>query len=185
MSDISIKIRRTSSVFRWIFIVFLVLLPVIHVVAWLHPDSVNVSGSFAFFMGALPKGIKILHPLDFSTKFYGMLVGAIPLIFIECILYFLVRLFRLYEQGIIFSIRNVKYFKKIGYSLLIYQLIDIVCSGLLSLILTMNNPPGFRTISMSFSGTNLTVLLTSFIIILISWIMTEGCRLHEEQSLTI
>ncbi len=104
---------------------------------------------------------------------------------IEYILYFLSQLFQLYEQGVIFSNQNVKYFKKIGYLLLAYQLIDIICSGLLSLILTMGNPPGFRTITVNFSGTNLTVLLTAFMIILISWIMTEGCHLHEEQSLTV
>lgn len=185
MANISIKIRKTSQVFRWIFIVFLMLLPLAHIASWIHPNGTDVSGEFAFVMNALPKGISIMHPLDFSTKFYGMLVGAIPLILIECILYFLIKLFQLYEKGVIFSSQNVKYFKKIGYSLLAYQLIDIVCNGLLSMILTMGNPPGFRTLTVNFSGTNLTVLLTAFMIILISWIITEGCRLDEEQSLTI
>ncbi len=185
MANISIKIRKTSAIFRWAFVIFLVLAPLMHIVSWIHPGGTDVSGGFGFFMNALPKGIKIMHPLDFPTKFYGMLVGAIPLVLIECVLYFLIRLFQLYEQGVIFSIQNVKYFKKIGYCLMTYQLIDIICSGLLSLILTMGNPPGFRTITVNFSGTNLTVLLTAFMIILISWIMMEGCRLHEEQSLTI
>lgn len=186
MTNILIKIRKVSIVFRWLFIISFVVVPLAHIISWANaPDVSDISGKFGLIMNPLPPGVKILHPLSHLTQFYGFLIGAVPLVWIECILYFLIQLFRLYEQGEIFSLLNVKYIKKIGYSLMIYELADVVCDGLLTFILTLGNPPGFRTIGFSLSGINATIVFLAFMIILISWIMTEGCRLREEQNLTI
>lgn len=157
-----------------------------HLLAWLYaPKTIDISGSLGFFISAVPKGVQVLHPLSPYTKTLGFLVGAIPMIMIECILYFLIRLFKLYENAEIFLVQNVSYIKKIGYALLITQIVSILSDGLLSVIVTLNNPNGFRSLTLTVSGENISLALTAFMIILISWIMAEGCRLREEQQLTI
>jgi hypothetical protein len=51
--------------------------------------------------------------------------------------------------------------------------------------MTWQNPPGHRAATLSLSSIDIATLLTAILIILISWIMAEGCRLREEQQLTI
>jgi hypothetical protein len=56
---------------------------------------------------------------------------------------------------------------------------------LLGFVLTSGNPPGFRVAMATISDANMGVILTSLIIILSSWIISEGCKLKEEQQLII
>ena len=57
----------------------------------------------------------------------------------------------------------------------------------MSAALTWGNPRGSheRMAAISFSGTNVAILLTALLIILISWIMAEGHKLAEDQKYTI
>lgn len=180
------KIKKVSLFFRWLFLVLLIAIPIVHTISWRYaPVTIDVSQGSGLFVSAVPKGIQVLHPLSSSTKIYGFLIGTIPVIVIEFILYFLIRLFKLYERAEIFSIQNVKYIKKIGYGLLISQIATIISNTFLSALLTWDNPTGLRTITVTVSGTHISLMLTAGIIILISWIMAEGCHLREEQQLTI
>ncbi len=186
MTATQIRIQKVSLIFRTLFQILLVAVPIVHILAWVHaPQAIDVSGKFGFIVSVVPKGVIVLHPLSISTKIYGFLVGAIPLIMIEFILYYLIRLFKLYAGGEIFSALNVNYIKKIGYFMLLVQIASIISNGILSFILTWGNPHGHRYIILTIQGLNITVILTAFLIILISWIMAEGCRLREEQQLTI
>jgi hypothetical protein len=181
------RIKRVSAVFRLLFQALLVAVPVVHILAWLNaPTPIDISGNLGFFVSVVPKGIEILSPLSTTTKLYGFAVSSVPVIIIEFMLYFLMRLFKLYERAEIFSLANVNYLKKIGYALLITQLSRIVCNGFLSMILTWHNPPhGKRVLVLTIATVEITAILTAFLVILISWIMAEGCRLREEQQLTI
>lgn len=180
------RIKRVSTVFRLLFQVLLVAVPVVHILAWLNaPMPIDVSGALGFFVSVVPKGIAILSPLSTTTKLYGFAVSGISVIVIEFMLYFLIKLFKLYERAEIFSLANVNYLKKIGYALLIQQFARIICNGFLSMILTWHNPAGHRVAVLTIATVEITAILTAVLVILISWIMAEGCRLREEQQLTI
>jgi hypothetical protein len=101
------------------------------------------------------------------------------------ILSMLIKLFSLYAKGEIFSLNNVRYIKNIGYALLIGQIVHPIYQGLMGLVLTWHNPPGHRFASVTFDQVNLGILLVALLVILISWIMAEGCKLQEEQKLVI
>lgn len=185
------NIKKVSCFFRILFQIVFVALPLMHIIAWINaPAPISLFGSLLganseFVIRIIPEGVKILHTLSSSTKFFGFLVSAIPLIVVEFIFYYLIKLFRLYEKSEIFSQKNVGYIKKTGYALLIAQLAKPICEGFLSAILTWQNPHGYRYAEVSLGGLNLAMVLVAFLIILISWIMAEGCRLREEQQLTI
>jgi glucan phosphoethanolaminetransferase (alkaline phosphatase superfamily) len=178
------KIKSVSRLFKLFFQIVFIILPILHLIAWVYaPEPLLLP------MGAIISAfsdIPILYTLSFSTKLLGFLVSAVPLIVMECMLYFLIQLFGLYQQNEIFSLKNVQYLKKIGYALLIAQLAKPIFDGfLLSMLLTWHNPHGHRFASISIQGLDLALVLTAFLVILIAWIMAEGCRLREEQKLTI
>lgn len=182
------RIKHISQLFRLIFQFLFLMIPILHILAWVNaPNPIDISGAgrLGFFISAMPKGIEIMYPLATSTRIYGLLISAIPIVLAEAMIYFLIRLFRLYQNGEIFSLNNVRYIKKTGIMLLILQLVKPICDGLLSAFLTLGNPHGHRYAKITISGTDISMLLTALLIILISWIMAEGCRLREEQQLTI
>lgn len=95
--------------------------------------------------------------------------------------YFLIKLFQLYERTEIFTLRNVTYIRNIGYAMLVKQLLNPVYQGLITGALTFNNPHGYRYATIGFGSTDLIAIVTALIIILVSWIMAEGCKLNDEQ----
>lgn len=179
------KIKSVSRLFKLLFQIIFLTLPVVHLITWIYgPEPLFLP--LGVVMRAIPENIPLLHTLSFSTKLLGFLVSAVPLIVVEAMLYFLIKLFGLYQDNEIFSLKNVHYLKKIGYALLVWQLVKPIFDGfLLSMLLTWHNPPGHRFASITIKGLDLAVILTAFLVILISWIMAEGCRLREEQQLTV
>jgi len=127
----------------------------------------------------------VLHALDLNSKIAGFFLSSPSLIIKLIVVYSLIKLFYLYEHHEFFSHKNVLYIRNAGYALLILEIIKPVTDFFLGFILTLHNPPGFRIAMMTMSETNIGVILTSLIIILISWIMTEGRKLNDEQQLII
>lgn len=185
------RIKRVSLFFRVIFQVLIVVMPIVFVVSWLiHQGSMSIGGVTASFIPSQytvtgAEGGVLAHPLNALEIFMGMAVSAIPLFIELYIVAMLVRLFRLYEKGEIFSINNVHCIRNMGYGLLLYQFVNPVCEALMGFILTWRNLPGHRFASISLDQTNVGILFIAFFMILISWVMAEGCRLHEDQQLTI
>jgi hypothetical protein len=122
----------------------------------------------------LPVGRKILispHQLFASPSEMPHTVLALAVtrlgLFIFCSLV-LYNLFRLYERGILFSARNVRYIRFLGYYLIldwavIYQLESLS-----------------QKMDLSF-----TQPFIGLMIIFIAWIMDEGRKIQEEQELTV
>lgn len=181
------NIKRVSKLFRLLFQTLFVVSPILLIAGWIiAPDKLEL------LYGVINKSViphaysnLILHTFSMSEKSVGFLVSLIPLTIYMLVLYFLNKLFGLYEKGEIFALANVRYFRNIGYTLLIGQMLNPIYEGLMGVILTWNNPPGHRLAMVSLDQTNLGVLLTAFLVILISWIMAEGCKLREDQQLTI
>lgn len=184
------KIKRVSQIFRILFQIGFVAAPIALVLTWwFAPHSLaTITNSCATPTGVSYRFIpatQILHPLSAETKFFGFLVSIIPTGIQMFLLYFLIKLFRLYEHAEIFSLAAVKYIKRIGYTLLIGQAAYIIYQALITGILTWGNPSGHRTITIGFGSPNFAIVLTALIVILISWIMEEGCKLRDEQQYTV
>jgi hypothetical protein len=179
------KIRRVSLFFRVLFQILFVVLPVLVIIAWIIAPSPILSTQSLVLIDMIPREYPIMHPLSITTKILGCLMSMIPTAVELFILYCLIQLFFLYEKGEIFSLQNVRYIRNVAYALLVGQLISPFYEAIMGVILTWNNPHGHRFASITFNGTNVGILLTALFVILISWIMAEGCKLREEQQLTI
>jgi len=77
-------------------------------------------------------------------------------------------LFRLYRQGILFSARNVRHIRSLGYYLIVNWAIDYQMQGAL------------RDMPLNTNS-----LFVGLLIIFVSWIMDEGRKIQEEQELTV
>lgn len=181
------KIKNVSCFFRIFFQIAFFAFPILLAVSWIYaPAELQLLAGF-IRIDPIPVSYThgILHTLSPSEKLFGFIASCIPLAIILFILYSLIKLFRLYEQAEIFSLNNVRYIRNIGYALFIGQLIQPFYQFLMGIILTMHNPKGHRYAAFTFDQTNISILLMGLLMILISWIMAEGCRLREEQQLTV
>lgn len=181
------KIQRVSKCFGLFFQLLFVGLPLLLAIGWMSSPESFVTAGGIINMNFIPRSYvgKILHVLSDSDRLLGFCLNMIPLSIQLYILYSLIKLFKLYEQGDIFSLQNVRHIRNIGYALFITQLINPFYEGLMGVVLTRHNPPGQRFAAITFDHTNLAVIAIAFMVILISWIMAEGCKLREEQQLTI
>ena len=175
------KIKYVSLFFRLFFQITFVCLIVAQVVGWFYTPF----GGWLFNVIPLTYQHLIMNTFNMNTRVAGFFLSSIPLGIKLMVLYFLIKLFRLYEQHEFFSIKNVLYIRNAGYALFILQIIKPFADFLLGFILTSGNPPGFRVATMTISDANVGVILTSMLIILSSWIMSEGCKLKDEQQLII
>lgn len=179
------KIAKVSLFFRILFQCLFILIPLtIGLLWWFAPNAIG-STQLGIMMSVVPQSLEILHPLSASTKLLGFVIDLIFLIPAELVLYFLIKLFSLYENGKIFTMENVHYIQYVGYTLLIGELLNPIHQALLSGVLTAHNPSGHRMMTVSISGFDIGLILSALLTILISWIMTEGCKLQEEQNYTI
>ena len=182
------KIQRVSFYFRLIFQCFFCIIPLTLILFWVFLPANNLGVDQWFGMvNYIPEGIqnKIINPLPGSTKLLGFLISLIPVTVSEIILFLLIRLFRHYEKNEIFNLKSVNYIKKIGRTLLVGCMLAPIHEVLLSAALTWHNPVGQRVAVISMSSSSVVIILTSLMIILISWIMSEACQLKDEQQLTI
>ncbi|MCH9743542.1 MAG: DUF2975 domain-containing protein [Gammaproteobacteria bacterium] len=181
------KIQRISRYFKWLFqLIFIAMLffylwywtNFIIFNAWPLQTTLHYFHSMTW-LSAIP------YSLDMETRLLCSLASLIPLIVNLIIVYLLIRLFALYQQGKIFTLKNVSTIRRIGYMILIGQAANIIYQILFSIVITWKNGPGHRTAGFELSSTNVGMIVTACLVILISWVMAEGCRLQEDSEYTI
>lgn len=192
------RIRAVSLFFRGFFQLILIGLPIVLVLAWLvAPNSLILLNGFIKF-DAIPASYSglhhyvngseqkiLLHALTMQEKCLGFLLSLIPTFIQMYVVYMLIKIFSLYSQGEIFSAHHVRYTRIIGYALLLGQLIEPIYQFVMGIILTLHNPPGYRFAAITLDQTNIGLVLTALLLILISWILNEGFKLQQETQLTI
>lgn len=133
-----------------------------------------------------PEGLVFLNQLPLLSRTVcclGKMIGVLPL-FIGIII--LLKLFKNYKQGEIFSLQNIKWYRYLGW---LFFLDGFITQPLNNLLMiggaTLLNPPGHRYISLTFGTFNLEALFCGLLVLVISWIMAEGYRLQEDQKLIV
>lgn len=190
------KIKYVSLFFTGVFQLIFFSLPILLILSWIYAPEPLVLLHGIIQDQAIPSsyltthslsGIhpKIMHSLTFDDKLFGFFLSMIHLFIQLFILHCLIKLFGMFSQGNIFSIDHVRYLRNLGYTLLIGQCFEPIYQLLMGIILTFKNPPGHRFMSITLDQTNIALVLTALIVILISWIMAEGFKMYEEQQLTV
>lgn len=156
-----IRIKRASLIFQaliWASLAFGVCWFLAFLFGWPSPigDKLRVVASQHHIYespGEMPTTILVLWLIKICLGFFCAGV--------------LIRLFRLYARGILFSAKNVTCIRFLGWWLTIDWLIGYQMQGLLK--------------DMALSSTPVFI---GFLIIFIAWVMDEGRKIREEQELT-
>ncbi|HEY9161161.1 MAG TPA: DUF2975 domain-containing protein [Desulfomonilia bacterium] len=173
------RVQTLSKRLRVIFTVVLVLIPVIQILFWV-------------FFNQLPKDmipndlpVAVQQNLPLSARLTALAASFITSGVAMACVYFLIRLFSLYEKAEIFTEGSVKCLRSLGRLILWLFAAGIVQQPLMSMALTLHNPPGQRIIRLGLSSDDIKILLIGIVVVLIAWVMDEGRVLYEEQQLTV
>ena len=181
--DTAHRVQRLSRILRILFTIVLITIPVIQILFWIFfnrlPEEI-VTRSLPIMVP-----IAALQDLPLSSRLLALGVNFISTAVVMACVYYLIRLFMLYEKEQIFTAENVGCLRVLGRLLIVLFFADIVESSLLSVALTLHNPPGQRMITFGLSSDEMTTLLFGIVVVLIAWVMDEGRKLQEEQQLTV
>lgn len=175
------NISKLSIKLALLFKVLMILYPTMVILMW--SGMLNIPFGYTAF-SRLPIQVDF-DALDAGIKISACLVQMIPALVLTLGFYYLVQLFNLYSKNIIFARENIKLIRKIGYTLILQAIAYIISQPLLSLILTIDAPPGQHALVLSFGSYEITNLCVGTVVILISIIMGEGHKLEEDKSFTI
>ncbi len=161
------------------FTIVLVLIPVVNASLWAFINVLPGTMQEA----VLPAFARI--PLPGMARMLGFIVALVPASVIMYATVVLIRLFRLYEAGQIFRPANVHCFRSLSRTLVAWCAANIISGSLMSIALTLHHPPGQRMISVGLGSPDITALLVGLVLGVIAWVMEEGCKLQEDQDLTV
>lgn len=148
--------------------------------------SVGTSQSHISQVVNLPKSSESFSKELYSEGFNSYAIMLIPeLLFCLFIYWSLIKLFGLYQQGAIFTVMHINQLRNIGTCLLVWSVFDLLYPILLMLFLRISGLSESLPLFLSISSDQLLKLLIGLIIFVMSWIMTEGQKLQQEQELTI
>ena len=173
------RITRVSRNLRRICTGLIFALPIACALFW------TFFNRFYALMPMIPLPVHVNPDLTSLTRFLAFLVDLIPLVAVIYGLQKLRRLFGLYENRLIFSEQNVDCFRRLGRALILWVIGDIVRNSLLSIVLTLHNPPGQRVITFGLYSADFTGIFVGIVILVISWVMDEGRKIQEDQALIV
>ncbi|BDQ38839.1 hypothetical protein SYK_31990 [Pseudodesulfovibrio nedwellii] len=187
------RIQKFAKFFRAIFLVALIASPLIVGSIWLtggeimlmDDDSPSMAIEFLTEDLGIDEAQAPAYPLAWSTRILGLGVDMLPTAIGMLSLWWLVQLFSCFAAGEIFTRNTVMYIRRTGWTMLIGVCVGPIHEALLTLVLTINNPPGERMISISLDSANFEEVVIAGVIILVSWIMEEGRKLREVNELTV
>ena len=186
------RIQKISSYLVTVFNVLIITLPIASLLSWFFINTVIVKQWIAqgilFTPVHTPEGIVSLDKILWTPlmKLIGLsaeLIGMLPF-FIS--LFILKSIFKQYATGNIFNTENARSYKQLGWVFITQACIAKPLSDMLIVgAVTLSNPPGHRYINFEFGTPNIESVFCGVMMIVISWVMLEASKLHDEQSFTI
>lgn len=172
------RIQRVSGTFRILLTALIFFIPTVTLAYWLFFNSLPVG-----FKTALP--VAVDQAVPFNTLLLAFLASSIPASVAVYGAINLKELFKLYEKAIVFSQRNVKCVRRLGYTLIGWVIANFFYVPLISVALTINNLPGERMMVAKFGFSDVGTLLIGAVVVLVSRVMEEASKMEEEQAHTV
>ena len=182
-SENSIKIQRISKVLGWLFYIGTFVMPVFIVFYWMGYNSSPIQ----LINSALPgsHGGEMPQVLELNSRLIG-LAGDLPALVVMLLsLDVLRQLFFLYARGVFFKVENVAHYQKLSKLAFWSILANIFDKTIVNLALTINNPPGQRVLTISFTADHVKLMFVAIILMIIARVMNEGREIYDENQLTV
>ncbi|KOO15058.1 hypothetical protein AKJ18_08580 [Vibrio xuii] len=127
--------------------------------------------------------VEVELPLSVTRSLIGYIPSMFSALLTMAMLWQLIILFGLYENGRIFEQDNARCYKKLSYLLLATPFIGAISDLLLSLALSYNGDSWY--FSVEVDDVDITMMVIGFIVRVIAVVMERAAELHEESELTI
>lgn len=178
------KIKKVSTVLKYLFTVLLIAIPIIEIWAWFSFSGMPDEFLTPSALGMYPDD-PVYSNIDPLDRMLGI-ISSSPLILAEMYgIWQVVKLFRLYSIGSIFDSANIICYKRAAWAFIISQLITPISQAGATISATLNNGVGNRMVIISFDETNLGAFLVGITVLVVSWVMQEGHKLKTDAELTI
>ena len=179
------KIKKFSRRVRLLLQIIFYLIPIFILWFWLvFHTSHDIFGSLGIGTWLLEFFGKPVT-INTLTRILGFIATMLPAGIMMYGIRQLIKLFKNYELGQIFTLANANYYRKLGYTLFALVIGRVIYSALISFIMTFQNVPGQRVAGLTFVGIDIISLITGGIIIIIAWVMQEAYKISHEQELVI
>ncbi|ANS87080.1 hypothetical protein VSVS12_03371 [Vibrio scophthalmi] len=180
------KIQTYSRYIRLILLALIVITPIANLYFWLTVQSEN---DFLTSMGIIQLDFDISaftqDSLTLSARLWAFTASMLPCGILMYAFGILAKLFKCYEKAEVFTLDTVRYFHNLGWVCFFWAFGNVIYSGLISVALSFNNPPGERILAISFVGLDLMSIFCGFIVLTIAWVMKEAQELADEHQHTI
>ena len=144
----------------------------------------------SWFQGVVPSRIvtkfpiltKSISPL---TKTFGVIIDLVPFFIFFLGIYYFIKILDCLKKGNIFNANVFYIFKKLTRISLIWVIYHPLSFTLLGLVMTLNNPKGYRYLVVEFSFSDALNILLFGLFLIVTSLMHEGLLLKKEQDLTV
>lgn len=118
--------------------------------------------------------------IDARAQLFGGLASLLPVAIGLATLWQLWRLFGEYAQGAVFGRPALAHLRRFAWALLAAAIVTPLYRGLVSMVLTMGNPPGQRLLVLSLSWNDYMAVLLAAVLLAIATVMQGAVLLSEE-----
>lgn len=172
--------QRMATITLW----FLIAMMLLNAACWLFPQLSSIDGGYGFgfsLTNQLIVGLNVqVESLPWWQQAGGIVLSSIPLFVLAFGLYQLSLLFKTYARKEYFSVMAATRLGKIGQSIGIWIILNLICEPLLGFWLTMREPVGQRVVTLSLGTSDIVALFLATCIILIAQILRKASDLHVE-----
>jgi len=123
--------------------------------------------------------------LTWIQKILGFFINSILTSLLICGLILVIQLMKRIQRNEYFSLNNISKLRMITKIALVYAIYTPICSSILSVILSLNNVPGERVITLTIGSAEILNILIFCFMFLIMTMFQRGYELKHEQELTI
>lgn len=179
------KLNKISLRVLLLLRVLVILIPVVTLLSWIFSENIFSESILGPSIGELIKADQV-NIFKLNNKLIGIAGSFFNLLPFVLSLVWLIRLFKNYAIGDIFTVQNAKIYSHLGYVCLLSALVfQPISQALFSLAVSINYAVGQRFIAFGFGGGNLTAIIGGAFLIVIAYVMRIGHEINEERNLTI
>jgi hypothetical protein len=176
LSFSSLGLIRLSRVFAQLCLLGMIAIPCLLALVWWHLDWLAANSPELRALAFEPAGIQPVQ------RALGFAVSMIPGSVLLWGLWRLREVFSVFATGVFFSARTVEGIRAFALAVTLQVLLRPLATALLSIVLTMHNPPGQRALVVAFGTRELESLFIGGIFLAVAFVMAEGRRLAEDNA---